>query len=163
MGLSTNYFPTETYFFLSNKQSETVSVLFNEMLHYLEIDFERQVSRVGEVLQPILPNKNVTFSVMMVEGVEWVCEQLSETQCKPLYPKVRLDRQSRYSSQFIFCCQQQSENKDGRQPSAESRVRDLNTTVRISRERVNKRAKNYHETRCDLVTFRTLGDPGPSI
>ena len=102
MGLSTNYFPTETYFFLSNKQSETVSVLFNKMLHHLEIDFERQVSRVGEVLQPILPNKNVTFSVMMVEGVEWVCEQLSETQCKPLYPKVRLERQSRYSSQFIF-------------------------------------------------------------
>ena len=43
----------------------------------------------GDLLQPILPNKNVTFSVMMVEGVEWVCEQLSETQCKPLYPKVR--------------------------------------------------------------------------
>ena len=49
----------------------------------------RQVSRAGDLLQPILPNKNVTFSVMMVEGVEWVCEQLSETQCKPLYPKVR--------------------------------------------------------------------------
>ena len=45
----------------------------------------------GDLLQPILPNKNVTFSVMMVEGVEWVCEQLSETQCKPLYPKVRGD------------------------------------------------------------------------
>ena len=47
------------------------------------------MSRGGDLLQPILPNKNVTFSVMMVEGVEWVCEQLSETQCKPLYPKVR--------------------------------------------------------------------------
>ena len=47
------------------------------------------MSRAGDLLQPILPNKNVTFSVMMVEGVEWVCEQLSETQCKPLYPKVR--------------------------------------------------------------------------
>ena len=70
MGLSTNCFPTETNFFLSNKQSETVSVLFNEMLHYMEINFERQVSRVGELLQPILPNKNVTFSVMMVEGVK---------------------------------------------------------------------------------------------
>ena len=60
-----------------------------EKMQNLEIYLPRQVSGGGDLLQPILPNKNVTFSVMMVEGVEWVCEQLSETQCKPLYPKVR--------------------------------------------------------------------------
>ena len=31
----------------------------------------------------------MTFSVLTVAGIDWVCEQLSETQCKPLYPKVR--------------------------------------------------------------------------
>ena len=47
--------------------------------------------------------------------------------------------------------------------------RDLNTTVRIKRERVNKRvnkrAKEFHERqKCDLVYFRApLADPGPSI
>ena len=30
----------------------------------------------------------MTFSVLTVAGTEWVCEQLSESQCKPLYPKV---------------------------------------------------------------------------
>jgi len=46
----------------------------------------RQLS-TPELLQPRLKTKNVTFSVMTVAGVDWVCEQLSETQCKPLYPK----------------------------------------------------------------------------
>ena len=42
--------------------------------------------------------------------------------------------------------------------------RDLNTTVRIQRERVNKRAKEFHERqKCDLVYFRALAAPGPSI
>ena len=45
-----------------------------------------------ELMEPKLAKKNVTFSVMTVAGIDWVCEQLSETQCKPLYPKVRLSR-----------------------------------------------------------------------
>ena len=45
-----------------------------------------------DLIQPVLPIKNVTFSTMTVAGVEWVCEQLSETQCKPLYPQVNLSR-----------------------------------------------------------------------
>ena len=69
--------------------------------HDNAIDLERQVSRGGgDVLQPLLPNKNVTFSVMVVEGVEWVCEQLSETQCKPLYPKVRHEIKKKEDSGF---------------------------------------------------------------
>ena len=48
----------------------------------------RQADRL-EVIQPKLPKRNVTFSVLTVAGIDWVCEQLSETQCKPLYPKVR--------------------------------------------------------------------------
>ena len=52
----------------------------------------RQSGGGGELLQPVLPMKNVTFSTMTVAGVEWVCEQLSETQCKPLYPKVKIHR-----------------------------------------------------------------------
>ena len=54
-----------------------------------------------------------------------------------------------------------------RQEAAISTVtgeRDLNTTVRIQRERVNKRAKEFHERqKCDLIYFRALAAPGPSI
>ena len=42
-----------------------------------------------KLLGPKPPKRNVTFSVLTVAGIDWVCEQLSETQCKPLYPKVR--------------------------------------------------------------------------
>ena len=45
-----------------------------------------------ELMEPKLAKKKVTFSVMTVAGIDWVCEQVSETQCKPLYPKVRLSR-----------------------------------------------------------------------
>ena len=44
-----------------------------------------------QVIQHSLARKNVTFSVLTVGGIDWVCEQLSETQCKPLYPKVEAE------------------------------------------------------------------------
>jgi len=42
----------------------------------------------SELILPHLQKKNVNFSVLKVAGIDWVCEQLSETQCKPLWPKV---------------------------------------------------------------------------
>eukprot|EP00092_Neocalanus_flemingeri_P014585 GFUD01015735.1.p1 GENE.GFUD01015735.1~~GFUD01015735.1.p1 ORF type:complete len:1457 (+),score=298.41 GFUD01015735.1:266-4636(+) len=41
-----------------------------------------------DLILPHLQKKNVNFSVLNVAGIDWVCEQLSETQCKPLWPKV---------------------------------------------------------------------------
>ena len=55
---------------------------------HLELSPDRQVDNL-ELVQPRLAKRNVTFSVLTVAGTDWVCEQLSETQCKPLYPKVR--------------------------------------------------------------------------
>ena len=59
----------------------------------------RQADKL-EVIQPKLPKRNVTFSVLTVAGIDWVCEQLSETQCKPLYPKVRNSPVSRLVLRF---------------------------------------------------------------
>jgi len=42
----------------------------------------------SDVILPHLQKKDVQFSVLKVAGIDWVCEQLSETQCKPLWPKV---------------------------------------------------------------------------
>ena len=37
---------------------------------------------------PASRHPGVEYSVVTVAGVDWVCEQLSESQCKPLWPKV---------------------------------------------------------------------------
>ena len=42
----------------------------------------------SDLILPHIQKKDVNFSVLRVAGIDWVCEQLSETQCKPLWPKV---------------------------------------------------------------------------
>jgi len=42
----------------------------------------------SDLILPHLQKKDVKFSVLKVAGIDWVCEQLSQTQCKPLWPKV---------------------------------------------------------------------------
>merc|ERR1719204_1221294 len=39
------------------------------------------------------PRGNVEFSTIQVAGGEWVCEKISSTQCKPLYPKANTGKQ----------------------------------------------------------------------
>jgi len=58
------------------------------------LNYIRHKSRVprqatdSKLVLPHLAKKNVNFSVLNVAGIDWVCEQLSETQCKPLWPKI---------------------------------------------------------------------------
>ena len=60
------------------------------------LKFSRQLSS-DDLIQPLPPTSNISYSVMTVAGVDWVCQEISETQCKPLYPKVR-----RYSLYFVM-------------------------------------------------------------
>ena len=67
--------------------------------------------------------------------------------------KTRNKEKRGFRIQNIFCFQQQSDNKDGRQSSPESRVSDIYTALRILTESANKRARSVHD-KSDLVYFR---------
>jgi len=92
---SDSFDKTKICSYSSRRSWSCQSVIFNVENNQLNHVFSKgsQQNRVRrqadnlKLIQPRLPRRNVTYSVLTVGGVDWVCEQLSETQCKPLYPK----------------------------------------------------------------------------
>jgi len=73
-----------------NWQCQTVIFIVPKSSEATDSSSHSRVPRQAEsdLILPHIQKKDVNFSVLRVAGIDWVCEQLSETQCKPLWPKV---------------------------------------------------------------------------